>query len=105
MAYVELNPRRLLALLNRACAHCEARMRLALIEPSKPGRDKLIFECTECGREDSIEAKFRRAREVRSTRSSRGGLPAAKSGQGLILQRPRAAADLPSPLSAEGGPV
>jgi hypothetical protein len=36
-------------------------MRLAVIEPAKPGRDKLIFECTDCGREDSIEVKFGRA--------------------------------------------
>ena len=61
MAYFELNPRRLIALLNRACPHCEARTRLAVIEPAKPGRDKLSFECTECGREDSIEVKFERA--------------------------------------------
>jgi hypothetical protein len=37
-------------------------MRLAVIEPAKPG-DKLIFECTECGRGDSIEVEFREQRK------------------------------------------
>jgi hypothetical protein len=65
VAYFELNPQRLIPLLNRACPHCEARMRLAVIEPAKPGRDKLIFECIQCGREDSIEVKFGRALSAR----------------------------------------
>jgi len=59
-----LNPRRLNSLLNRACPRCEAKMRLAVIEPARPGRDKLIFECIECGREDSIEVAFREERKA-----------------------------------------
>jgi hypothetical protein len=59
-----LYPRRLGPLLNRACPDCEARMRLAVIEPGRPGADNLIFECTECGRGDSIEVEFREQRKA-----------------------------------------
>ena len=60
-----MTPRRLLLpLLDRACPHCEARMRLAVIEPSRPGSDKLIFECGGCGREEFIEVKFREERKT-----------------------------------------
>jgi hypothetical protein len=58
VAYFELNPRRLNPLFSRACPHCEVRMSLAVIQPAKPGRDKLIFECTECGREGFVEVKM-----------------------------------------------
>jgi hypothetical protein len=58
VAYFELNPRRRVnPLLKRACPHCEGGMWLAVIEPAKRGYDKLVFECTECGREDSIEVQ------------------------------------------------
>ena len=60
----EFNPRRLLPLLDRACPHCDARMRLAVIEPSRPGSDKLIFECVECGGEEFMEVKFREERKA-----------------------------------------
>jgi hypothetical protein len=33
-------------------------MWLAVIEPVKPGEDKLIFECTDCGREEFVEVKL-----------------------------------------------
>jgi predicted RNA-binding Zn-ribbon protein involved in translation (DUF1610 family) len=32
-------------------------MWLAVIEPLKPGEDRLVFECTECGREELVEVK------------------------------------------------
>ena len=53
--YSELNPQRYNPLLHRACPNCEARMRLAVIEPATPGHDKLVFECVECGREEFIK--------------------------------------------------
>jgi hypothetical protein len=31
---------------------------LAVMEPAKPGHDRLTFECTECGREDPVEARI-----------------------------------------------
>jgi hypothetical protein len=39
-------------------------MRLAVIEPSRPGSDKLIFECVECGGEEFMEVKFREERKA-----------------------------------------
>ena len=53
--YSELNPQRYNPLLDRACPNCESRMRLAVIEPARLGHNKLVFECTECGREEFIE--------------------------------------------------
>ena len=55
MKYPELSPRRHNPLLYRTCVHCAARMWLGVIEPAKSGHDRLVFECTECGREDSVE--------------------------------------------------
>jgi hypothetical protein len=56
--YPELSPRWHNPLLHRTCSHCAARMWLAVIEPAEPAHDRLIFECTECGREDSVEVRI-----------------------------------------------
>ena len=57
MKYRELIPLRHNPLLHRACPKCEARMWLAVIEPQGRGRDKLMFECTACGREEIVLLK------------------------------------------------
>ena len=64
MGVAYFSPRRLTPLLNQACPDCEARMRLAVIEPARPGSDNLIFECTECGRAHSIEVEFQKQRKA-----------------------------------------
>lgn len=40
------------------CPRCDARMRLARIEPDKPGYDLRTFECGSCGHSTSIIAKI-----------------------------------------------
>jgi hypothetical protein len=55
LKYSETTPRRHNPLLHRVCPKCDARMWLTVIEPAKPGHDKLVYECTECGREEFIE--------------------------------------------------
>jgi hypothetical protein len=57
LKYPVLTQRRHNPLLHRICPHCAARMWLAVIEPLKPGEDRLVFECTECGREELVEVK------------------------------------------------
>ena len=47
MKHSELGER-LNPLLHRECPMCEARMRLALIEPELSGEERFVFECTWC---------------------------------------------------------
>ena len=58
MKHPALPPRRHNPLLHRICPTCAAEMWLAVIEPAKPGQDKLTFECTDCGREEFVEVKL-----------------------------------------------
>jgi hypothetical protein len=58
LKYSELSARRHNPLLHRVCANCQTRMRLALIEPDEPGRDKLVFECKECSQEEFVVVRF-----------------------------------------------
>ena len=58
MKYPELSQRRHNPLVYRTYSHCAARTWLAVTEPAEPGHDRLIFERTECGREDSVEVRI-----------------------------------------------
>jgi len=44
----------------RSCKYAS----LVAIEPAQPGGDKLVFECTECGREEFMRLTFREERIV-----------------------------------------
>jgi hypothetical protein len=40
------------SLMEAPCTKCSAKMRLARIEPAKPGYDLRTFECTKCSNTD-----------------------------------------------------
>jgi uncharacterized Zn finger protein len=44
------------------CPNCGGQMMLTRIEPERPGYDRRLFECKECGHSETTIVQFREAR-------------------------------------------